>query len=101
HLGHVTLRKGLADDFSGFEANQFDTIILNSVVQYFPDINYLERVVAGAVRVLKAEGRIFIGDVRLYELLETFHTSVQLYQANDTLTIQQLKQQIQRHHERE
>ena len=97
NLGHVTLRKGFADDFSGFEANQFDTIILNSVIQYFPDINYLERVIAGALHVLKAEGFIFIGDVRHYDLLETFHTSVQLYQANDTLTVQQLKQQIQRH----
>ncbi|HXV98345.1 MAG TPA: thioesterase domain-containing protein, partial [Anaerolineae bacterium] len=97
NLGHVTLRKGLADDFSDFEANQFDTIILNSVVQYFPDINYLERVIAGALHVLKAAGFIFIGDVRLYDLLETFHTSVQLYQANDTLTVQQLKQQVQRH----
>jgi amino acid adenylation domain-containing protein len=103
HLGHVTLRKGFADDFSGFEANQFDTILLNSVVQYFPDINYLERVIAGALHVLKPEGFIFIGDVRHYDLLETFHTSVQLYQANDTLTVQQLKQQIQRHqgHEKE
>ena len=59
NLGHVTLRKGFADDFSGFEANQFDTIILNSVVQYFPDINYLERVIAGALRVLKA-GRVYL-----------------------------------------
>ena len=101
NLGHVTLRKGFADDFSGFEANQFDTIILNSVVQYFPDISYLERVIAGALHVLKAEGFIFIGDVRLYDLLETFHTSVQLYQANDTLTVQQLKQQIQRHQAQE
>jgi amino acid adenylation domain-containing protein len=96
NLGHVTLRKGFADDFSGFEANQFDTIILNSVAQYFPDLSYLERVIAGALLVLKAEGVIFIGDVRLYDLLETFHTSVQLYQANDTLTVEQLKKQIQR-----
>ena len=97
NLGHVTLRKGLADDFSGFEANQFDMIILNSVVQYFPDINYLERVIAGALQLLKAEGFIFIGDVRHYDLLETFHISVQLHQANDALTVQQLKQQVQRH----
>ena len=100
-LRHVALRKGFADDFSSFEANQFDTIILNSVVQYFPDINYLERVIAGALQVLKPEGFIFIGDVRLYELLETFHTSVQLYQANDILTVQQLKQQVQRHQSQE
>jgi amino acid adenylation domain-containing protein len=98
---HVTLRKAFADDFSGFEANQFDTVIINSVAQYFPDINYLERVIAGALRVLKPGGFVFIGDVRLYELLETFHTSVQLAQAPDTLTVQQLKQQIQRHLEQE
>jgi amino acid adenylation domain-containing protein len=96
HLGHVTLRKGFADDFGGFEVNQFDTILLNSVVQYFPDINYLERVIAGALHVLKPGGVIFIGDVRHYDLLETFHTSVQIYQANDNLTVQQLKQHVQR-----
>ncbi|MCI0551725.1 MAG: amino acid adenylation domain-containing protein, partial [Anaerolineae bacterium] len=101
NLGHVTLRKGFADDFSGFEANQFDTIILNSVAQYFPDLSYLERVIAGALHGLKAEGVIFIGDVRLYDLLETFHTSVQLYQANDTLTVGQLKQRVQRHQAQE
>ena len=39
--------------------------------------------------------------MRHYDLLETFHTSVQLYQANDTLTVQQLKQQIQRHQAQE
>ena len=97
HLGQVTLRQGFADDFRAFEADQFDTIILNSVVQYFPDTDYLERVIAGALRLLKAGGAIFIGDVRHSDLLETFHTSVQLYQANDALTVQQLKRQIQRH----
>jgi amino acid adenylation domain-containing protein len=101
NLSHVNLHKRLADDLSGFEANQFDTIILNSVIQYFPDVDYLERVIAGVLHVLKAEGFIFIGDVRHYDLLETFHTSVQLYQANDTLTVRQLKQQVQRHQERE
>jgi amino acid adenylation domain-containing protein len=101
NLGHVTLRKGFADDFSGFEGNQFDTIILNSVVQYFPDIRYLERVLVGALQVLKPGGCIFVGDVRLYELLETFHTSVQLYQANNTSTVQQLKQRIERHQAQE
>lgn len=101
YLGHVTLHKRFADDFSGFEANQFDTILINSVVQYFPDISYLERVIAGALNVLKPEGFIFIGDVRLYELLETFHSSVQLVQANDSLTVQQLKQQVQRHQSQE
>src|SRR5215207_9459695 len=100
-LARVTLRKAFADDFSGFEADQFDTILLNSVIQYFPDIHYLERVIAGALHVLKPDGFIFIGDVRHYDLLESFHTSVQLCRASDTLTVQQLKQQIQRHQKQE
>src|SRR6185503_2941314 len=70
-------------------------------IQYFPDISYLERVIAGALHVLKPGGFIFIGDVRLYDLLETFHTSVQLYQADDTLTVGQLKQRVQRHQTQE
>src|SRR6185503_9422439 len=70
-------------------------------IQYFPDISYLERVIAGALHVLKPGGFIFIGDVRLYDLLETFHTSVQLFQANDTLTVGQLKQRVQRHQAQE
>src|SRR5204863_9746082 len=56
---------------------------------------------AGALRVLKPGGHVFVGDVRLYEQLDAFHTSVQLYQAADTLTVQQLKQQIQRHQNQE
>jgi amino acid adenylation domain-containing protein len=100
-LGHVTLHKRLADDFRGFEVNQFDTIVLNSVIQYFPDIDYLERVIAGALHVLKAEGVIFIGDVRHYGLLETFHTSVQLHRADETWTVQQLKRQIGLHQSQE
>jgi amino acid adenylation domain-containing protein len=97
----VTLHKASADDFRRFEDGQFDTIILNSVIQYFPDISYLERVLAGALRVLKAGGCLFMGDVRHFDLLEAFHTSVQISRVNDTLTVQQLKQQIQRHLEKE
>src|SRR3989442_7924392 len=33
-----------ADDFRGIEPGSFDTVVLNSVVQYFPDGAYLERV---------------------------------------------------------
>jgi hypothetical protein len=40
-------------------------------------------------------GSIFIGDVRSLPLLEIFHTSVQLYQADDSLSINDLRQRIQ------
>jgi hypothetical protein len=39
-------------------------VILNSVVQYFPTIDYLMNVLEGAVKVVRPGGSIFIGDVR-------------------------------------
>src|SRR5580693_6805123 len=53
-----------ADNFEGFSANSFDTVILNSVVQYFPSVTYLVRVLERLVELTKPGGRIFVGDVR-------------------------------------
>ena len=44
-------------------------MVLNWVVQYFPDVQYLLRVLQGAVGVTKDGGKIFIGDVRHLGLL--------------------------------
>ncbi|KRB78918.1 non-ribosomal peptide synthetase [Noviherbaspirillum sp. Root189] len=62
---------------------EYDTVILNSVVQYFPGIDYLLEVLAQAIKRIKANGRVFIGDVRHLPLLESFHFSVQCYQSED------------------
>jgi amino acid adenylation domain-containing protein/non-ribosomal peptide synthase protein (TIGR01720 family) len=85
-----------ADDFTGFEAQTFDTVILNSVVQYFPRIDYLIRVLEGAVEAVRDGGSIFIGDVRSLPLLEAFHTSVELSHSSPSLSTEQLQQQIQK-----
>jgi amino acid adenylation domain-containing protein len=100
-LDHVKLLQRMADDFDGLETEMFDTIILNSVVQYFPDIHYLLHVLEKALKIVKPGGTIFIGDVRSFPLLKVFHTSVQLYRASSTLPLQQLHHQIQQHLSRE
>jgi amino acid adenylation domain len=46
-LPQVTLLERAADDFSGFAEGSFDTVVLNSVVQYFPSVDYLVRVLEG------------------------------------------------------
>jgi SAM-dependent methyltransferase len=91
----VTLLQKLATDFDGVEAEAFDAVILNSVVQYFPSIDYLVRVLEGAIKALAPGGFIFIGDVRSLPLLQAFHASVQLYQAEPSLTREQLQQRVQ------
>ena len=95
-LAHVELLHQPADQFTGIAPASFDLVILNSVVQYFPSVDYLVRVLTGAVRALKPGGRIFIGDVRNYRLLEAFHAATQFAQAPATLTRTQLAHRVQR-----
>ena len=52
-LGHVELRQGLAHELSFLGDDSVDLVILNSVVQYFPDVDYLLEVLAEAVRVTR------------------------------------------------
>ncbi|MGX1567697.1 condensation domain-containing protein, partial [Streptomyces sp. NPDC055509] len=72
----VTLRCQPAVDFEGLPTGRFDTVVLNSIVQYFPDADYLAEVLDGALNVLAPGGRIFIGDVRNRASLRAFHTAI-------------------------
>ncbi len=94
-LPQVTLLPKMATDFEGIPTQAFDAVILNSVVQYFPSIEYLMEVIEGAVKALAPGGFIFIGDLRNLSLLEAFHASVQLHQAEPSLTREQLQQRVQ------
>ncbi|HEV7397288.1 MAG TPA: amino acid adenylation domain-containing protein, partial [Pyrinomonadaceae bacterium] len=96
-LPQLELRHRSADNFEGLEPNSFDLVILNSVVQYFPSIDYLLRVIEGAIKVVQPGGSIFIGDVRSLPLLEAFLLSVQLHQAPPLLPVAQLEQRVKRH----
>ena len=90
-MQHVELAQGDALDYRGVEAGSIDTIVLNSVIQYFPDLDYLLEVLTKAVDLVSSEGRIFVGDVRHFGLLPVFHASVQLAQASPFSSVDQLK----------
>jgi amino acid adenylation domain-containing protein len=96
NLAHVSLLQRAADDFSGFDAGSFDLVILNSVTQYFPNIDYLVAVVGDAATVLRRGGAIYLGAVRSLPLLEVFHLSVELQGASNSLSIGKLRQRIRR-----
>jgi amino acid adenylation domain-containing protein len=95
-FAHVSLAQRNADDFAGFETEAFDAVILNSVVQYFPNVEYLLRVLEGAVARVASGGFIFIGDVRSLPLMETFYASVELQNAEESLPVAQLRRRVQR-----
>ena len=100
-LRHVELRQGLAHELSFVCDDSVDLVILNSVVQYFPDVDYLLRVLRQAIRVTRCEGHIFIGDVRNLQLLEAYHTSVQLYKAAGEVSLTELQRHIRRGQQKE
>ncbi|SCL27332.1 amino acid adenylation domain-containing protein [Micromonospora pallida] len=79
----VVLRAQAADDATGIPPGRFDTVVVNSVVQYFPDLAYLERVLELALDALAPGGHLFLGDVRNHRLLDAFHAGVLLARTGD------------------
>ena len=96
-LSQVRLERRNADDFSGIERGAFDAVVLNSIIQYFPGVDYLARVVAGAVDAVHDGGCVFLGDLRSLHLLRAFHASVQLRQAPPSLTAAEIAGRARRH----
>jgi 2-polyprenyl-3-methyl-5-hydroxy-6-metoxy-1,4-benzoquinol methylase/acyl carrier protein len=92
----VKLARRTADDLSNLGQEKFDVVILNSVVQYFPNVEYLVRVLRNAVDVSTPDGSIFLGDIRCLPLLRALQTEVQLYNASGETTIGELQQTIEK-----
>ncbi|XTZ13627.1 amino acid adenylation domain-containing protein [Micromonospora echinospora] len=76
-LSDVELRCQAADDFTGLPQGEFDTVLLNSVVQYFPNEHYLEQVLDGAWELLAPEGRLILGDIRRLDSLPVLQGAIQ------------------------
>jgi amino acid adenylation domain-containing protein len=93
-LERVRLMQRMADDFEGIEEGSYDLVILNSVVQYFPSVSYLLRILEGAVSSVASGGHVFVGDVRNLGMLEAFRASVELERAGAEVSCEQLLQRV-------
>ncbi|NEQ78401.1 MAG: amino acid adenylation domain-containing protein, partial [Okeania sp. SIO2C9] len=98
---HVSLAQKRAEDMADVAPNTFDVVLLSSIVQYFPSMEYLLQVIEESIRVVKPGGMIFLGDIRNFSLMKAFQSSVQLYQSTPSLSGQQLKEKIDRKMEQE
>lgn len=94
-LSQVSLFQRSAEDLQDIKPAFFDTVIINSVIQYFPSVDYLVEVLEKVLQVVEPGGAIFIGDVRSYSLLPAFATWVELHQINDDQEITELHRRIQ------
>ena len=97
----VEIMERRADDFDGLDENTFDTVVINSVVQYFPSAAYLTGVLENAIRIVRPGGHVYVGDVRSLPLLHAFAASVELFQASDETNGGELRDRIRRRVERE
>ncbi|MGX7673493.1 amino acid adenylation domain-containing protein [Plantactinospora sp. DSM 117369] len=73
----VELRAQPADVTEGLPAGYFDTVVLNSVVQYFPSVDYLADVLRRAIGLLAPGGTVFVGDVRNLRLHRTLRGAIE------------------------
>ena len=98
HLGglpQASCEHRLANDLPEVSPGSFDTVVINSVAQYFPSAGYLLSVLDWATQAV-TEGRIFVGDVRDLSLLEAFHADVANFQGLCSLSADELRRRAQR-----
>ncbi|HYG61663.1 MAG TPA: amino acid adenylation domain-containing protein, partial [Thermoanaerobaculia bacterium] len=98
-LPQVSLAQRTADDWTAVPQGDIDLVVINSVAQYFPDIDYFVRVLERAVRTLAARpegGSVFLGDMRSLPLLEALHTSIELFQAPPSMATEELRRRVRR-----
>jgi SAM-dependent methyltransferase len=94
--GEIRLIRTRADNFREIPKRHFNTVVMNGVIQYFPHISHLVKVLEGALDAVEPGGVIFVGDVRSFPLLEAFQLSVDLHQASDDLPTELLWQRVRR-----
>ncbi|PCE21526.1 non-ribosomal peptide synthetase, partial [Burkholderia ubonensis] len=103
-LGSVVERRGLrtvtlvereAAALDGLDRD-FDTIVVNSVAQYFPDAAYALRVIERALDHLAPGGRLIVGDLRSLPLLRQFHATKLLRRPDSARDRATLRAQLQR-----
>ncbi|MDP9838378.1 amino acid adenylation domain-containing protein/thioester reductase-like protein [Neorhizobium huautlense] len=85
HVRHLAERRNLenvrlewreAENFEGIGRGDFDLVVLNSIIQYFPDPVYLTRVLDQAKRAMNEAGTIFVGDVPDLRLLPALYAGI-------------------------
>jgi len=91
----VTLQCRAGDDLDGLPSGHFDVIVLNSVVQYFPNLDYLRTVVHGTLSLLVPGGSLFLGDLRNLDLLRCMQAGVTVAQDDGRADAEGLRRRME------
>ncbi|MGW4115980.1 amino acid adenylation domain-containing protein [Actinosynnema sp. NPDC004786] len=92
----VELFEHAAHDLDRLPERLFDAVVLNSVVQYFADEDYLRHVLERALARVAPGGALVVGDVRSLPLLEAFHASVAVARAEPGTPAEHVRARVRR-----
>ena len=94
HSNKISLYQLDALDIDKIPDHKYDLIIINSVAQYFPSVDYFLRVFKKLEQFASPKCHIFIGDIRSYELQKLFYFDV-IRKKNPEFHSDMLKQKIE------
>ncbi|MCX5173061.1 amino acid adenylation domain-containing protein [Streptomyces antibioticus] len=92
----VELRCQPAEDTEGLPTGYFDTVVINSVLQYFPSLDHLHQVIRGALGLLAPGGALFLGDVRDLRQARVFQAGIQAARAEPDTAPDALRRAVER-----
>ncbi|MER7795657.1 condensation domain-containing protein, partial [Streptomyces sp. NPDC097640] len=98
---HVTLEQGDALSVAALPEGTFDTVVINSVVQYFPNQLYLEQAIARLLPLVAEGGRVLIGDVRNLDLYPAHAGAIERGRTGAGTTAGALAAQVRRRRRQE
>ncbi|MFG3134321.1 amino acid adenylation domain-containing protein [Streptomyces tendae] len=98
---HVDLTHGDALAVRELAGTTFDTVVLNSVAQYFPNRLYLEEVIARLIPLVEDGGRILLGDIRNLDLFSAHVGAAERSRTSTRTSVGTLAAQVQRHRRQE
>jgi amino acid adenylation domain-containing protein len=90
----VTLLQRDLADLAGFESQSADLVILDSMTQYLPSVEYLVGLLEQIPRLLAPGATIFIGGVRNLELLDALHAAHEISRSSDPVPTEELRRAI-------
>ena len=92
--GRVRLHHRPADQLDDLDTEPFDVVVLNSVIQYFPDSTYLLAVLESAFGLPAPGGAVFVGDIRNLRLHRAFHAGVLLASGEATASTPDMRHSL-------
>ncbi len=83
NIKNISLSKLAAHEIKKIRNENYNVVILNSVIQAFPGVNYLRNVIKDIIKLCKTKAVIFIGDIMDYEKKGELIDSINSYGIKD------------------